>query len=165
MTYVVVTGPPASGKSSLSRVLAEELGLPLLAKDDFKQHLLDREQPATVEESRETGRAAVRAMLAAARGAGRGVLDSVWVDRVQAVRDLAALGDVVEVFCRCDVETMRAGGRLAGRGGRDRRRGRRTGRGVADPPGAAPLTRAQTKAPFPVIVRPTINVLISRVPS
>ena len=108
MTYVVVTGPPASGKSSLSRVLAEELGLPLLAKDDFKQHLLDREQPATVEESRETGRAAVRAMLAAARGVGRGVLDSVWVDRVQAARDLAALGDVVEVFCRCDVDTMRA---------------------------------------------------------
>jgi predicted kinase len=107
LTYVVVTGPPASGKSTLSRALAAELDLPLLAKDDLKQDLLDRHPAATVEESRRAGRAAVRAMLTAAREAGRGVLDSVWVDRGQALRELATLGDVVEVFCRCEVDTMR----------------------------------------------------------
>ena len=39
--YVVLTGPPASGKSTLSRALAGELGLPLLAKDTIEQALLD----------------------------------------------------------------------------------------------------------------------------
>jgi hypothetical protein len=35
------------------------------------------------------------------------VLDSVWADRTTAVRRLAALGEVVEVFCRCDLDLMR----------------------------------------------------------
>ena len=44
-------------------------------------------------------------MLSAARAAGRGVLDSVWVDRDRAsgeIEGLQAIGEVVEVFCRCD---------------------------------------------------------------
>ena len=45
VVYVVVTGPPASGKSALSRHLAQALGLPRLVKDDIKQRLLD-EHPA-----------------------------------------------------------------------------------------------------------------------
>ena len=39
--YVVLTGPPASGESTLSHALAGELGLPLLAKDTIEQALLD----------------------------------------------------------------------------------------------------------------------------
>jgi predicted kinase len=108
--YVVVTGPPASGKSTLSRELAALLALPLLAKDDYKQALLDDAAVMTVDESRATGRRAVQAMLSAARAGGHGVLDSVWVDRVRALREidgLQAIGEVVEVFCRCDEETMR----------------------------------------------------------
>ena len=105
--YVVVTGPPGSGKSTLSRALANELGLPLLAKDELKERLLDADPVSTVAQSREVGRRAVRDLLAAARDAGEGVLDSVWVDRAAAVERLGALGDVVEVFCRCDVATMR----------------------------------------------------------
>jgi predicted kinase len=38
---VVVTGPPASGKTTLARELAVELRLPLLAKDDVKEQLFD----------------------------------------------------------------------------------------------------------------------------
>jgi predicted kinase len=104
--YLVVTGPPASGKSALARVLAVELGLPLVAKDEIKKSLFVFGTPTTVQESQKVGRAAVQAMLSAARSLGHGVLDSVWVDRERAVRELTALGVVVEVFCRCDRDVM-----------------------------------------------------------
>jgi predicted kinase len=108
--YVVATGPPASGKTTLSRALARLLDLPLLAKDDYKQRLLDDVPVESVEESRLAGRRAVQTMLSSARDAGRGVLDSVWVERGRAIRELTSLqavAEVVEVFCRCDVDTMR----------------------------------------------------------
>jgi predicted kinase len=37
----VVTGPPASGKTSLARALANELGLPWISKDALKETLYD----------------------------------------------------------------------------------------------------------------------------
>ena len=102
--YVVVTGPPASGKSSLAPVLTTELGWPLLAKDSIKAGLVESLGADGPDESRRLGAAAVRALLALARdNPGGAVLDSVWVDRERAVAELAALpGQVVEVFCRAD---------------------------------------------------------------
>ena len=38
--YVVVSGPPGSGKTTLAPRLAAELDLPLIAKDTIKQALL-----------------------------------------------------------------------------------------------------------------------------
>ena len=38
---LVVTGPPASGKSTVAAQLAQALGWPLLAKDDIKERLFD----------------------------------------------------------------------------------------------------------------------------
>ncbi|HNP73330.1 MAG TPA: ATP-binding protein [Kouleothrix sp.] len=40
-TLVVVTGPPATGKTALSRRLASDLRLPLLARDALKEILFD----------------------------------------------------------------------------------------------------------------------------
>jgi predicted kinase len=101
--YVVVTGAPASGKSTLSMTLAPALGLPLLAKDTIKGALVDALGAADVEESRRLGQAAVTALLAVAVEARCGVLDSVWVDRDRAIHGLGALpGSIVEVFCHCD---------------------------------------------------------------
>ena len=39
---VIITGPPASGKSMLGRELARRLALPLLSKDLFKEVLFDQ---------------------------------------------------------------------------------------------------------------------------
>src|SRR3954471_23887201 len=40
-TVVLITGHPASGKTTLARYLAKELGLPTFCKDDIKEILYD----------------------------------------------------------------------------------------------------------------------------
>jgi predicted kinase len=39
-TFVVVSGSPASGKTTLARAIASELNLPLIAKDAIKEALM-----------------------------------------------------------------------------------------------------------------------------
>lgn len=38
---ILVSGPPAAGKTTISRRLADEFGLPLVAKDTIKERLFD----------------------------------------------------------------------------------------------------------------------------
>lgn len=119
--YVCVSGPPASGKSTLAPLLAARLGLPLLAKDTIKDALMQTMPPADIEASRKLGRAAVAAMFAlAAESSAGAVLESVF-HRSRAAADIRALpGPFVEVFCRCDRAVAlaryraRAGTRAAG---------------------------------------------------
>ena len=117
---MVVSGPPASGKTTLSRAIAPVLGLPLIAKDTIKQALMTVLPVPDVAASRVVGRASVAALLAVAAESGGAVLESVW-HRSSAVDDLRRLpGAVVEVFCRCDPVVaaeryaLRAGSRDAG---------------------------------------------------
>ncbi len=98
----MVSGPPGSGKSTLSRPIADRLRLPLIAKDAIKEALMDvLGYPASVEESRTLGRAAVLAMLNVAASSQAGaVLDSTFFP--YAFAQLRALpGPLVEVHCRC----------------------------------------------------------------
>lgn len=77
--FVLVGGWPGSGKTTLSRALASDLGIPHLSKDVVKEALMDvLGAPSTIEESRELGRAAVSALLGAARGCQGAVIDSTW---------------------------------------------------------------------------------------
>lgn len=106
--YVVVSGPPASGKSTLAPALARELAVPLIAKDTIKEALMRVLPVPDVVVSRQVGRASVAVLLAIAAENGAGVLDSVW-HRSRAITDLRALpGDVVEVYCTTDLPTMKA---------------------------------------------------------
>ncbi len=119
--FVVVSGPPASGKSTLAPPLAGELGLPLIAKDTIKDALMSVLPVPDVEASRQVGRAAVAAMLATARGMRLGTVLESTFHRSVAAPDLARLpGSITEVFCRCRREVAhdryraRAGSRHAG---------------------------------------------------
>lgn len=119
--FVVVSGPPASGKSTLAPVLAQRLALPLLAKDTVKDALMSTLGADDVEESRRLGQASVVVLYALARESPVGaVIESVFF-RTVAQAELRRLpGVVVEVYCRCDRELAerryqrRAGSRHAG---------------------------------------------------
>lgn len=125
-TFVVVSGPPASGKTTLARAIAPALGLPLIAKDTIKQALMTVLPVPDIETSRIVGTASVAALLAVAAETAGAVLESVW-HRSRALADLYVLpGTIVEVFCRCDPEVarqryvLRAGTRAAGHFDADR---------------------------------------------
>jgi 8-oxo-dGTP pyrophosphatase MutT (NUDIX family)/predicted kinase len=114
--FIVVSGPPASGKSTLAPALARELGLPLVAKDTIKDAVLSVLPVPDVEASRRVGRAAVVAMLAVASESPAGAVIESNFRRSVAAADLAGLpGPVVEVFCRVGRET--AARRYAARAG------------------------------------------------
>lgn len=100
--FVVVSGPPASGKTTLARPLAELLGLPLIRKDAIKEALGDSIGAPDYQASRRLGAISLQLLRALMRDIGFGVYDSPW--RVEF--DLAELSrlppPLVEVFCDCD---------------------------------------------------------------
>jgi predicted kinase len=106
--FVLVAGWPGSGKSTLATALAAELGLPLLAKDEIKEALMDGlGRPGTVAESQRLGRAAVLAMLSVARRCPGAVLDSTWFGyALPLVRALP--GQLAEVRCVIPLELAKA---------------------------------------------------------
>jgi hypothetical protein len=76
--FVLVAGWPGSGKSTLAAALAAELGLPLLAKDEINEALVEGlGRPETAAAPQRPGRA-VLAMLSARTCPGA-VQDSTWV--------------------------------------------------------------------------------------
>ncbi len=106
--FVVVSGPPASGKSTLAPPLGRALGLPLVAKDTIKDALMAVLPVPDVETSRQIGRGAVAAMLAVAAESPIGAVIESNFYRSVAAADLGRLpGVVVEIFCRCDRDVAR----------------------------------------------------------
>jgi predicted kinase len=106
--FVLVAGPPGSGKSTLAAPLAGELGLPLIAKDDIKEALMEvLGRPTTVPQSQRLGRAAVMAMLAVAEASRSGVLDSTFypytIEHLKRVRP-----PLIEIRCVCPLEVAQA---------------------------------------------------------
>ena len=119
--FVVVSGPPGSGKTTLAARLAPALALPLLAKDTVKEAMLGAVPAADVEASRRLGRAALEVLFALAPWCPSGAVLEANFHRTPARPAVGALpGAVVEVFCRCGVDVARrryrarAGSRPAG---------------------------------------------------
>lgn len=156
--FVVVSGPPASGKSTLAPKLAEALGLPLIAKDTIKDALISVLDVPDVEASRDLGRAAVAAMMAvAARSPIGAVIESNFYRSVARDALEKLPGPVLEVFCRCPSDVAwdryreRAGTRHAGHFDHVRTRDELWNDEVAEPvAGSWPLLEVDTRAPVDV---------------
>jgi hypothetical protein len=104
---VLVTGPPASGKTSLAIPLAAALGLPLLAKDAIKEAMHDGLPPTGAREvwSRHLSDTSYAILLALLEDVPSAVVDlnlpSEWAPRFGALER-----PLVQVFCRCPQEEL-----------------------------------------------------------
>jgi len=65
---VIVTGPPASGKTTLASAIARELRLPLITKDGLKETLFDALGTGDRDWSRRLGRASIELMFTVLAG-------------------------------------------------------------------------------------------------
>ncbi|MFE2559799.1 AAA family ATPase [Streptomyces sp. NPDC059352] len=105
-SFVVVSGLPAGGKTTLARALAARLGLPVIDKDVILESLYDSLGVGDQGWRHRLSRAADDILYALAVDAGRAVLVNWW-HRDTAPDRLRALGArldgrLVEVFCDCD---------------------------------------------------------------
>lgn len=117
---VIVSGPPAAGKSAIAGPLAVELGCVLIAKDRIKEALHDAlGGELTLAWSRQLGAAAMELLWTLASDAPSAVLDANFHPGDERHQDrLRALGAVpVEVHCACPVPecVRRYAARAAGR--------------------------------------------------
>ncbi len=105
---VIVSGAPASGKTTLSRLLADRLPLPLLAKDRLRQIFRDAFDANTREENRRLlgpGFVVYYELIAELLRAGVGVVAECNFHRgisEPEMRPVAALGTTVIVHCQVD---------------------------------------------------------------
>ncbi len=109
MTYVVVTGQPGSGKSTIAVPLARRLRVSLLAKDTVKEALAMLEHPEslTVRRSQELGAASFEVIFALAAGSGSAVLEASWNHAVARERLAQLPGNLIEVHCQCPPDLAR----------------------------------------------------------
>lgn len=105
---VIVSGAPASGKTTLARLLADRLPLPLLAKDRLRQIFRDAFDADTREENRRLlgpGLVVYCELIAELLRSGVGVVAECNFHRgisEPELRPVAALGTPVIVHCQVD---------------------------------------------------------------
>ena len=101
--FVVVSGLPGSGKSTIAPPLAEALDLPLIARDSIKETLWDALGAGDLAWSRKLGAASAEVFWRLAAEARKGVLDNFF-HRAFSHRFEALPGPMVEVHCSCPGE-------------------------------------------------------------
>jgi predicted kinase len=111
---VIVTGPPASGKSTLASRLAADLSLPAITKDGIKETLLNQSGSVDVEESKQLGRGAWAVLwhvLEAELAARRSVLVEGNFSAEHADEHLARLAErfaftTLQIYCFAPVDVL-----------------------------------------------------------
>lgn len=105
---VVVSGPPASGKSTLAVPLARHLGFALITKDAIKEALFDTLGAGDAAWSARLSDAAYEAMFALAPSLPQAVLEANFRPEHRS-RLLALAGDatLLEIHCLCPPEERR----------------------------------------------------------
>jgi len=112
MTFIVFSGLPGTGKSTVARQLAPRLGLPLLDKDDFLDTLFAERGVGDAEWRTSLSREADERFATAAKQLGQACFVSWWRHRDSSTQSgtptewLSTLpAPIVEVHCRCGVPT------------------------------------------------------------
>jgi predicted kinase len=107
-TFVVVSGLPASGKTTLAAQLGHTLDLEHLDKDVFLNELLGREEATTVARRRQLSRLADAMLREHAAARPFAILSSWWRhpnSRANSGTDVSWLSNdatqLVEVYCEC----------------------------------------------------------------
>jgi predicted kinase len=111
---VIVSGPPASGKTTIGEMLAAELNLPLLTKDGIKELLADSLDVAGVEWSKKLGAASFDLLFDLAHRlltAGTSVIIEGNFDPEQSTDRFATIvrddgAAVVQVIVRADADEL-----------------------------------------------------------
>ena len=105
---VVVTGPPGAGKTTIARAVADQLGVPLVAKDAFKELLWERLGAEDLEASRRLGRAAFDALFLLAGELLRNGISVVAEGNFSVVGPFQTLppARVLQLHVSADVETL-----------------------------------------------------------
>ena len=110
-TIIVITGLPASGKTTLARLLARELGFDVIDKDDFLEALLGTVEEFDAEFRYRCSREADKQFVEAARSAENVILVSHWQGPDEHRESgtpsawLREYDTVIEIVCLCSVAT------------------------------------------------------------
>lgn len=109
-TIVLVSGPPAAGKTTLAGAVAAQLGWPLICKDEIKETLVDvLEGPAgELNWSRQLGGAAMAVLWRLARRCPRAVLEANfrWGSELEHARLRQLEAAIVELHCVCPEDEL-----------------------------------------------------------
>jgi len=111
-TFVIVSGPQGSGKTTLARPLAKALDLPLFEKDTIKERLADCLGEGQREYSRSLGLAATLMLVDIASellGAGQSVMVESYFHHGKAEQQLGhltSLANSMLIHCTASRETL-----------------------------------------------------------
>lgn len=109
-TIVLVSGPPAAGKTTLAGAVAAQLQWPLICKDEIKETLADALGGPAGElgGSRQLGGAAMAVLWRLARRCPRAVIEANfrWGSELERARLHELDAAIVELHCTCPADEL-----------------------------------------------------------
>ncbi len=114
MQLIILSGWPATGKTSIARQLSEQLAFPLVSKDTFKEHMFDTLGYDDRAHSTKLGIASYRILFAVVEELLKHGISVVTETAFHAEYDSKAFGklidqyqpNVTQIICSADGETL-----------------------------------------------------------